>query len=148
MSNSQLICSNIKQKSVYLPEPCPSKSGFVQSPSPWAIGLTRCQSTNIYTPSELQMRRKAEVLQYKNVLNARVSKKQQYVNVVLGRNRRYGMNTIDREFVCPPSAQKIISTSSSSNVPGRQMLWLDRTIPYIPIGKNRVQYATENIDYL
>lgn len=138
---------NFDYRAVYLDEPCKKETSFVPSPAPWARLNSRCPAiAGLFTPSELQMRRKAEVLQYKNV--AQTGRLVQYVNAISrGRNRSFTRSLEERCRTAALSDKIWYAPSSASNVPGRMMLYYDRSVPYIPIGK-REEKSDEATDYI
>lgn len=143
-------CGKFTRNAVHVPEPRARQACSVsKDPRPWGRGLfiQSCgRSFLSHSEYELQMRRKAEVLQYKNVLTARMKKTDQFAIAVGGRNRiRSPIDPITRQ-VCPTPA-RVEAPSSASGVPGRQMLWLDKRVPYVPLNP-RITYADEGTEYL
>ena len=136
-------------EAIYLDEPCAKEAAFVPPPAPWARLNSRCPAiASLFSPSELQMRRKAEVLQYKNV--AHTSRVLRYVDANRqGRNRSFSFaRSLEERCLAAALSDKIWhAPSSASNVPGRMMLYYDRRVPYIPIGK-REDKSDEATDYI
>jgi hypothetical protein len=137
-------CTKVRRDAVHLPETCAKQIRTVfTSPPPWGRGLLNrdCLSPFLtHSAYELQMRRKAEVLEYKNHTASRMKRTTHYANVV---NNRYRYRS--REVCATPA--RIEAPSSASGVPGRQTLWLDKRVPYLPI-KPRITYADEPTVYL
>lgn len=140
MSND--VCSTGAAKAIYINESCATEPDRVPEAAPWGRSVV-CRPLG-YSKLDIDMRRKAEVLKHLNVDGARVSKKQQYANAVLGLGTR-------SRGICASGAQRsadvIYATSSASGVPGRAMLWLDRRVPYVPM-KGPAFYARESQVYL
>lgn len=135
---------------VYLPETCAHVQRTVRTSVPWGrfSELKNCAITqSIYSKSELQMRRKAEALQYKkNSTNP--NRNQRYVNNV--RNGKTSISRLERlRGGCTTIPTRIEASASASGVPGGGTLWLNRSIPYVPIGKEfRPSYGSEETGYL
>jgi hypothetical protein len=89
-----------------------------------------------YTQQELDMRRKAEILQYNKTANGRLKKTQAWVNVVAGSTQRrryssyYIRGLVDGENNQCPQDIAIPTLSTSSGVPGPPiLLYYDAAIP-------------------
>ncbi len=95
------------------------------------------------TPYQLDMRRKAEILQYKKNDTGSTTKKQSFVNVVKGASQRrtYSKTYIENlsgNTSCPPTI------STAANIPGPAFyLFLDPTVPLYNYVISST-YATEN----
>lgn len=139
---SKDVCSGSAVKAIYINENCATEPARVPEPAPWGRSVV-CRPLG-YSKMDIEMRRKAEVLKHLNVDGARVSKKQQYANAVLGLGTR-------TRGICASGARRlpdvIYATSSASGVPGRATLWLDRRVPYVPM-KGAAFYARESQVYL
>ena len=140
MSNN--TCTNGSAKAIYINENCVTEPDRVPEAAPWGRTVV-CRPLG-YSKLDIDMRRKAEVLKHLNVDYARVPKKRQYANAVLGLGLR------SRGICARGAAQSpdvIYATSSASGVPGRATLWLDRRVPYVPINAPTF-YARESQIYL
>lgn len=85
-----------------------------------------------YTQSQLNMRRKAEILKYsgnkQNTKANSLTKKELYAQAMKGRNR-IDLKTVVNNVVCPTD-EIIYTPSSSSGVPGSVVnLYLDNNVP-------------------
>ena len=140
---------------VYLPEPCINLTRSVRTSVPWERFRTKnqCDDINflirngVFTQHDLAMRRKAEILKYK-YQQFGITKKMQFVNAV--NTKKTSISRINRlKNPCEKNPGKIIASASASNVPGGGFLWLDNTIPFIPIGSNkRPSYSTNDNNYI
>jgi len=105
-----------------------------------------------YTQTQLDMRRKAEILQYANTSNGKSSKKQKYVTVVKGSLQRrtfssYYLKAIQdgTEQLCP-SDILIPTLTTASDVPGPAMyLQYDPSVPLYNYNSNQEAYGIKNI---
>ena len=119
------------------------------------------QSLNNFTNDEVNMRRKAEILKYKNN-NANLSKKQIYSRkaraigveqkswatqpfisgnvIITSDNKSINTNSnpnirnlerIENILICPSKKNPICKPSSNSNVPGNKQLCYDKTVPLV-----------------
>lgn len=135
-------CTDGSAKAIYINENCATEADRVPEAAPWGRAVV-CRPLG-YSKLDIDMRRKAEVLKHLNVDYARVPKKRQYANAVLGLGLR-------SRGICargaPRSPDVIYATSSASGVPGRATLWLDRRVPYVPINASTL-YARESQIYL
>jgi len=106
------------------------------------------------TQQQLDMRRKAEILQYnKTSSNGKVTKKQSFAGVV-GRRNQYSSyyirnlqnGTANLDETCPNDI--LIPTSTrKSDVPGPEMLlYYDPTIPLYNYNSSQFAYGTQNTD--
>ena len=143
----------------------PPNNFFPNPPSdgskrPWsrAIGF---QCLNNFTNEQLDMRRKAEILKYKNN-NANLSKKQIYSRrargigveqkswgtqpfisgntIITSNNKSINGNSnlnirnlqrIENILICPSKKNIICNPSSNSNVPGNKELCYDKSVPLV-----------------
>ena len=107
---------------------------------------------NGYTQAQLDMRRKAEILQYNKSSNGKSSKKQAFVTAVKGSLQRrtfssYYLKAVQdgAEQLCP-SDILIPKLTTSSDVPGPAMyLNYDPTIPLYKYNSNQEAYGIKNI---
>ena len=152
MKNEPCDESNHVQR-VYLPEPCTKEVKSVRISVPWGRFRTKCDALidlqGTISPYEIAMRRKAEVLQYKHKHTGIIStKKAQFAQAVHSRKMSAARLTRLRE-PCGQNTQRIEAPASASGVPGGGMLWLDTTVPYIPIGhERRPAYSTDEGNYI
>ena len=125
---------------------CDNPDGYKGGPFPprlWSRATDECVD---FSTDELNMRRKAEVLQHKKN-KSNISSKTQFAELVRGngpyRKRSWGTQNID--FTNPnvnklsetnqftllcPNKEKLCALTSSSDVPGKiQLLCMDRSIP-------------------
>lgn len=137
---------NLGYGSIYLHEPC-VKQTVVTMAAPWNRLSSRCQNNALlFSSSELQMRRKAEVLQYKGL--SWQTKSMKYADVARKNSNRPLTRALELRCLAAVNSNKLWSApASASNVPGRMMLYYDRSIPYIPIGR-REEKSNEDTDYL
>ena len=115
--------------------------------NPYALGFTQQQ---------LDMRRKAEILQYNKTSNGKITKKQSWVNLVKGSTQRKQYSSyyikqlqdgsLDPDEICPND--KFIPTSSkNSDVPGPAiMLFYDPDVPLYNYNTMQIAYGTQNTD--
>ena len=105
-----------------------------------------------YTQAQLDMRRKAEILQYNKTSNGKSSKKQAFVTAVKGSLQRrtfsnYYLKGIQTgaEQLCP-SDILIPTLTTASDVPGPAMyLNYDPTVPLYNYNSHQQSYGTQNI---
>jgi hypothetical protein len=104
-----------------------------------------------YTQAQLDMRRKAEVLQYNKTSNGRMTNKQRWVNVVNGNTQRrtyssYVLRAIaDGEADPCPNDLALPTLTTASDVPGPPMyLYYDSTIPLYNYNSQQISYGTQN----
>ena len=115
--------------------------------NPYALGFTQQQ---------LDMRRKAEILQYNKTSNGKQTKKQSWVTLVRGVTQRKQYSSyyikqlndgsLDPEEICPND--KFIPTSSkNAGVPGPAItLYYDPTVPLYNYNSMQIAYGTQNRD--
>ena len=134
-------------EALYLYEPCVKEVAFVPPPAPWARLNSRCPAVaGLFSPSELQMRRKAEVLQYKGV--AHTSRVLRYADATRRVRNRSLTRSLEERCSAAALSDKIWhAPASASNVPGRMMLYYDRRVPHLPIGE-REEKSDEATDYI
>lgn len=139
------------------------------SERPWSRA-TGFQCLDGFTDEQLDMRRKAEILKYKNN-NANLSKKQLYSRraraigvqqkawgtqpfisgntTVTFDNKSINSNTnpnirnlkrIENILICPSKKNPICNPSSNSDVPGNKELCYDKTVPLVGY-KERISYS-------
>jgi len=105
-----------------------------------------------YTQAQLDMRRKAEILQYNKSSNGKSSKKDKFVTAVKGSLQRrtfssYYLKAVQdgAEQLCP-SDVLIPTLTTASDVPGPAMyLNYDPTIPLYNYNSNQEAYGIKNI---
>lgn len=109
-----------------------------------------------FTQQQLDMRRKAEILQYNKTSNGKPTKKQAWGTLVRGATQRkqytsyYLKNLqdglLDPEQICPND--KFIPTSSkNAGVPGPEItLYYDPTVPLYNYNSMQIAYGTQNSD--
>jgi hypothetical protein len=109
--------------------------------NPYALG---------YTQQELDMRRKAEILQYNKTSNGRLTKTQAWVNVVAGSTQRrryssyYIKSLVDGSNSQCPLDIAIPTLSTSSGVPGPPiLLYYDAAIPLYNYSTGQNAYGTQ-----
>lgn len=139
------------------------------SERPWSRA-TGFQCLDNFTDEQLNMRRKAEILKYKNN-NANLSKKQIYSRrvraigvqqkswatqpfisgnvTITSDNKTINSNSnpniknlerIENILICPSKKNPICNPASNSNVPGYKELCYDKTVPLIGY-KERISYS-------
>ena len=103
-----------------------------------------------YTQQELDMRRKAEILQYNKTSNMRLKKTQAWVNVVAGSTQRrryssyYIKGIVDGSNNQCPQDIAIPTLSTSSGVPGPPiLLYYDATIPLYNYSTGQNSFGTQ-----
>ena len=104
-----------------------------------------------YTQAQLDMRRKAEILQYNKTSNGKTSKKQKFVTAVKGSLQRRTFSTYylkavqdGLEQLCPDDIL-IPTLTTASDVPGPPMyLNYDPTIPLYNYNSQQQAYGTQN----
>ena len=104
-----------------------------------------------YTQAQLDMRRKAEILQYNKNANGKSSKKEKYVTAVKGSLQRrtfsnYYLKAVQTgdEQLCP-SDFLIPTLTTASDVPGPVMyLNYDPTVPLYNYNSQQQAYGTQN----
>ena len=107
-----------------------------------------------YTQAQLDMRRKAEILQYNNTSTGKITKKQGWVNIVNGSTQRRNFSsyyikgiqdgTLTPEQICPNDIS-IPTLTTASDVPGKPMLlYYDASIPLYNYKTQQIVYAKEN----
>ena len=115
--------------------------------NPYALGFTQQQ---------LDMRRKAEILQYNKTSNGKITKKQSWVNLVRGYTQRkqyssyyirqLNEGTLNPDETCP-NDKYIPSSSKNAGVPGPAVtLFLDPSVPLYNYNTMQNSYGTENND--
>ena len=136
----------LEYEPIYLHEPC-VKQTVVTTIAPWTRLSSRCQNNALlFSSRELQMRRKAEVLQYKGV--SQQTKSMKYADVARKNINRPLTRALELKCLAAVNSNKLWSApASASNVPGRMMLYYDRSVPYIPIGRREAK-SNEDTDYL
>lgn len=107
-----------------------------------------------YTQAQLDMRRKAEILQYNNTSTGKITKKQSWANVIKGSTQRRNFSsyyiksiqdgTLTPEQICPNDIS-IPTLTTASDVPGKPMLlYYDATIPLYNYTTQQIVYAKQN----
>ena len=104
-----------------------------------------------YTQAQLDMRRKAEILQYNKTSNGKSSKKQNFVTAVKGSLQRrtfsnYYLKAVQdgAEQLCPNDIL-IPTLTTASDVPGPAMyLNYDPTVPLYNYNSNQEAYGTQS----
>jgi hypothetical protein len=104
-----------------------------------------------YTQGQLDMRRKAEILQYNKTSNGKASKKQKFVTAVKGSLQRrtfssYYLKAVQdgTEQLCPDDIL-IPTLTTASDVPGPPIyLNYDPTIPLYNYNSQQQSYGTQN----
>tara|TARA_B100001093_G_scaffold344011_1_gene328752 strand:- start:8878 stop:9261 length:384 start_codon:yes stop_codon:yes gene_type:complete len=93
-------------------------------------------TNSTFTTEQLNMRRKAEILQYKNmsVLDSSNTLNSNFARLVSGKRFTNRARSQPCENVKHPA--------SSSNVPGRKLLFLDSTVPLTRNGPPLKQFLT------
>ena len=170
MSFNFSICRKIPPNN-FFPNP-----PFDGSERPWsrARGF---QSLNTFTNDQLNMRRKAEILKYKNN-DANLSKKQIYSRRVRGigveqkswasqpfisgnttiifDNKSINSNSnpnirnlqrVENILICPSKKNSICNPASNSDVPGNKKLCYDKTIPLVGY-KEQISYSNIGTKWL
>lgn len=109
-----------------------------------------------FTQQQLDMRRKAEILQYNKTSNGKMTKKQAWVTLVRGATQRKQYSSyyirqlqegsLNLDEYCPND--KYLPTSSKkSGIPGPEItLFLDPTVPLYHYNTTQTAYGIENID--
>lgn len=104
-----------------------------------------------YTQAQLDMRRKAEILQYNKTSNGKSTKKQSFVTAVRGATQRrnfssyYLRSLIDNPSEQCPSDILIPTLTTASDVPGPPIyLNYDPTIPLYNYNSQQNAYGTQN----
>lgn len=121
-------------------------NGGPEPPRLWSRFQINCSPYKNFTQEQLDMRRKAEILQYKNN-SARLSKKMQWAKLSRGTNT-YKKQTwatksdvytdpnvrnlprVNDTLICPRNPVPCAS-NSASDVPGTSTLCFDKTVPLI-----------------
>ncbi len=110
--------------------------------NPYALG---------YTQAQLDMRRKAEVLQYNKTSNGKITSKKKWVNVVNGKEQRRKFSSYVLKQIADGTAEPcpndlyIPTLTTASDVPGPPMyLYYDPTIPLYNYNSQQNSYGTEN----
>lgn len=121
------ICSQRKKQMLFTV--APPRTNILNT-SPYLQG---------YTQSQLDMRRKIEILKYsgnkQNTKANRLTKKELYAQTMKGRNR-VDLKTVVNNVVCPTD-EIIYTPSSSSGVPGPVVnLYIDNNVPLYNYMKN------------
>jgi hypothetical protein len=109
-----------------------------------------------YTQAQLDMRRKAEILQYNNTSTGKITKKQSWANVIRGSTQRRNFSsyyikgiqdgTLTPEQICPNDIS-IPTLTTASDVPGKPMLlYYDASIPLYNYNTENIVYATLNTE--
>ena len=106
-----------------------------------------------FTKQQLDMRRKAEILQYNKTSNGKLTKKQSWVNLVRGATQRkqyssyYIKGLADGTSQMCPNDITIPTLTTSCDVPGPPMLlYYDPTIPLYNYNSYQIAYATQQSD--
>ena len=131
------ICSQRKKQMLFTVPP-PRLNIFDTSPY-----------LNGYTQTQLDMRRKVEILKYsgttQNTKTNRLTKKGLYAQTMNGRNR-VDLKTVVNNVVCPTD-EIIYTPSSSSGVPGPiTYLYIDNNVPLYNYMKNTEVKGISNIE--
>ncbi len=110
--------------------------------NPYALG---------YTQAQLDMRRKAEVLQHNKTSNGRITNTKRWTNVINGKTQRrtyssYALRAIADGTADPcPNDLSIPTLTTASDVPGPPMyLYYDSTIPLYNYNSQQISYGTQN----
>ena len=113
----------------------------------WARTDNSCAVENNYTQEQLDMRRKSEILQYKNN-STRLTKREKYAQIAKGRgpsrktswasqsfaagktnSNVHGLTPNGNVLICDVTPSTISTHPSASDVPGNTMLTFDKSIP-------------------
>lgn len=103
----------------------------------------------LYTQRQLDMRRKYEILQYRNNgnVNGSITKKQQFSKLITNKTRFTKTVKTEDSFViystnsCPDDETVVVPTTSS-DVPGPSvMLYYEPNVPLYNYGSNNLNYA-------
>ena len=95
--------------------------GGIPFSNTWARYNPPCPDYNKYTTDQLNMRRKAEILQYKQN-SSRLTKKQKYAGLAKF-NRRILLGSPQQ------NSANCTASTRASNVPGYRNLFLNRSVP-------------------
>jgi hypothetical protein len=109
-----------------------------------------------FTQQQLDMRRKAEILQYNKTSNGKATQKQKWATLVRGATQRkqyssYYIRNLQEgnltpEEICPNDI-KIPTLTTKSGVPGPPMLlYYDPTVPLYNYNSVQFAYGTQNTD--
>lgn len=109
-----------------------------------------------YTQDQLDMRRKAEILQYNKTSNGKATQKQKWATLVRGATQRkqyssYYLRALQEGALNPdeicPNDIKIPTLTTKSDVPGPPMLlYYDPTVPLYNYNSMQIAYGTQNLD--
>lgn len=104
-----------------------------------------------YTQAQLDMRRKAEVLQYNKSSNGKITSKKKWVNVVNGIEQRRKFSSYVLKQIADGTAEPcpndlyIPTLTTASDVPGPPMyLYYDPTVPLYNYNSQQNSYGSEN----
>lgn len=121
----------------------PTEAPYNGGPYPtktWAVFKTPCPNYTKYSVEQINMRRKAEVLKYKNN-KSDVSKKLRYAYFAKNRNTKLlGSEQANT------TSESCKTNSSASDVPGNKMLFLDKSVPVFGLVKT-IQYGASQGNY-
>lgn len=109
-----------------------------------------------YTKLQLDMRRKAEILQYNKTSNQKASRKQNFAIAVKGATQRKNYSSyylkglqegsLTQDEKCPNDIL-IPTLTTASGVPGPSMLlYYDPTVPLYQYNSQQNAYGTQNVD--
>jgi len=112
--------------------------------------------SGLFTQQQLDMRRKAEILQYNKTSNGKITKKQSWVNLVKGSTQRKQYSsyyikqlqdgTLNPDETCP-NDKYIPSSSKNAGVPGPAItLFLDPNVPLYNYNTTQPIYGIQNND--
>jgi hypothetical protein len=109
-----------------------------------------------FTQQQLDMRRKAEILQYNKSSNGKITKKQSWVHLVRGSTQRkqyssYYIRQLQEGALNPnescPNDKYLPTSSKKSGVPGPEIiLYLDPNVPLYNYNTTQIAYGTDNSD--
>jgi hypothetical protein len=114
--------------------------------NPYALGFTQAQ---------LDMRRKAEVLQYNKTSNGRTTNSKKWVNVVNGKEQRRKYSSYVLKQIADgngdpcPNDLYLPTLTTGCDVPGPPMyLYYDPTVPLYNYNSQQIAYGTQNVSNL
>lgn len=121
-------------------------NGGPEPPRLWSRFTTNCSPYQNFTQNELDMRRKAEILQYKNN-SSRLSKKMRWSQLSKGINTYKkqtwatqsnvftdpnvrNLSKVNDTLLCPRNPV-VCAPNTASNVPGTSTLCFDKNVPLV-----------------
>lgn len=106
-----------------------------------------------FTKEQLDMRRKAEVLQYNKLSNGKITNNKRWVNVVNGKEQRRKYSSYDLRRIADGNGEPcqsdlyIPTLTTESGVPGPPIyLQYDPTIPLYNYSSQQAAYGTQTVD--